>query len=173
MRLMTLNMFTASQIVALHDQSTERWHQDPGWLGPEDQTAWLRLVLFQHRANFDLWHVEDEARTPEATDAQIAGVKRRVDETNQRRNDLAEELDRTLLERLATPLRVAGADRRSAVDIGAEDLPHAAGDSAHGSAGRPRRAQYRAPGCSRRTTGGSGGLPRCVMATDAGWGQAL
>jgi hypothetical protein len=102
MRLMTLNMFTASQIVALHDQSTERWHQDPGWLGPEDQTAWLRLVLFQHRANFDLWHVEDEARTPEATDAQIAGVKRRVDETNQRRNDLAEELDRTLLERLAT-----------------------------------------------------------------------
>ena len=29
-------------------------------------------------------------------------MKRRVDETNQRRNDLAEELDRTLLEWLAT-----------------------------------------------------------------------
>ncbi len=51
----------------------------------------------QHRANFELWHIEDEARAPGASDADLAGVKRRVDSTNQRRNDLAEELDRTLL----------------------------------------------------------------------------
>jgi hypothetical protein len=33
----------------------------------------------QHRANFELWHIEDEARVPGATDAELAGVKRRVD----------------------------------------------------------------------------------------------
>src|ERR1035437_9562209 len=66
--------------------------------GPEPQTGsdsdWLGLVRRQHRANFELWHIEDEARAPGATDAELAGVKRRVDRTNQRRNDLAEELDR-------------------------------------------------------------------------------
>jgi hypothetical protein len=55
------------------------------------------LVARQHRANFDLWHIEDEARAPGANDAELAGVKRRVDRTNQLRNDLAEELDRALL----------------------------------------------------------------------------
>jgi hypothetical protein len=62
---------------------------------------WLSLVARQHRANFELWHIEDEARAPGASDAVLAGVKRRVDSTNQRRNDLAEELDRTLLAELA------------------------------------------------------------------------
>ena len=55
------------------------------------------LVARQHRANFELWHIEDEARAPGATDAELADVKRRIDSTNQRRNDLAEELDRILL----------------------------------------------------------------------------
>jgi hypothetical protein len=62
---------------------------------------WLSLVATQHRANFELWHIEDEARAPGASDAILAGVKRRVDSTNQRRNDLAEELDRDLLAELA------------------------------------------------------------------------
>jgi hypothetical protein len=58
---------------------------------------WLRLVSGQHFANFELWHIEDEARAPGATDAELAAVKRRVDPTNQRRNDLTEGLDRALL----------------------------------------------------------------------------
>ena len=58
---------------------------------------WLGLVSRQHRANFELWHIEDEARAPGATDAELADVKRRVDQTNQRRNDLTEALDRALL----------------------------------------------------------------------------
>jgi hypothetical protein len=45
-----------------------------------------------------LWHIEEEARRPGATDAELADVKRRVDATNQRRNDLAEALDRSLLQ---------------------------------------------------------------------------
>jgi hypothetical protein len=59
---------------------------------------WLARVARQHGANFDLWHIEDEARTPGATDAQLADVKRRIDRANQLRNDLAEDLDRALLE---------------------------------------------------------------------------
>ena len=93
-------MLSASAIVSLQDQLIQSWHsaQDiPG--NPADQ--WLALLACQHRANFDLWHIEDEARTPAASDAQLADVKRRIDRTNQLRNDLAEELDRTLLNWLA------------------------------------------------------------------------
>jgi hypothetical protein len=94
-------MLSADAIASLHDQLTQSWHrsQESADL-PSD--PWLGLVSRQHRANFDLWHIEDEARTPGATDARLADVKRRVDRTNQLRNDLAEELDRTLLDWLAT-----------------------------------------------------------------------
>ncbi len=70
---------------------------------------WLGRVARQHRANFDLWHIEDEARAPGATDARLADVKRRIDQTNQLRNDLAEDLDRTLLDWLA-PQRLPAED---------------------------------------------------------------
>ena len=89
-------MLSADAIVLLHDQRTHAWHQAPE-LAPEIVDPWLSLVDLQHRANFDLWHIEDEARAPEASDANLADVKRRVDRTNQRRNDLAEALDRALL----------------------------------------------------------------------------
>ncbi len=71
----------------------------PAGAGGEEKAAedWLEQVANQHRANFDLWHIEDEARAPGATDAEIAQVKRRVDKTNQLRNDLAEKLDRTVV----------------------------------------------------------------------------
>lgn len=64
----------------------------------ENLDDWMRRVALQHRANFDLWHIEDEARAPGASDADLADVKRRVDSTNQERNDLAEGLDRALLD---------------------------------------------------------------------------
>jgi hypothetical protein len=99
-------MLSADAIVALHDQRTRAWHQESGDGGDDgDETAptdWLALVARQHRANFDLWHIEDEARAPGATDAELAAIKRRVDLTNQLRNDLAEELDRALLGWLET-----------------------------------------------------------------------
>jgi hypothetical protein len=102
-------MLSAEEIVMQQDGQTRAWHLVDGTgeaavamaagKGPEEE--WLELVRLQHRANFELWHIEDEARTPDATDAELAGVKRRVDRTNQRRNDLAEELDRHLLGWLA------------------------------------------------------------------------
>jgi hypothetical protein len=95
-------MLSADAIVALHDQCTRVWHQAPADGDEAAPTDWLALVARQHRANFDLWHIEDEARAPGATDAELAAIKRRVDPTNQRRNDLAEELDRALLGWLET-----------------------------------------------------------------------
>ncbi|HEY1577723.1 MAG TPA: DUF4254 domain-containing protein [Terracidiphilus sp.] len=95
-------MLSAQGIVKLHDELTEQWHGVPQCAeDPGNSAPWLDRVARQHRANFDLWHIEDEARTPGATDAQLADVKRRIDRTNQLRNDLAEELDRTLLDWLA------------------------------------------------------------------------
>ena len=92
-------MLSAEAILKLHDQTTSTWHHPPQNAGGASETdPWLSLVSRQHRANFDLWHIEDEARTPGASDAQLADVKRRIDTTNQLRNDLAEQLDRNLLD---------------------------------------------------------------------------
>jgi len=95
-------MLSATVIVNLQDRETRAGHQpEAEALDLEPQTepaaAWLGLVGRQHRANFDLWHIEDEARATGATDTELAQVKRRVDRTNQLRNDLVEELDRALL----------------------------------------------------------------------------
>jgi hypothetical protein len=94
-------MFSAEEIVRLQDRLIEEWHADANSCEAEED-EFLGLVATQHRANFDLWHIEDEARRTGATDAEIADVKRRIDTTNQRRNDLVETIDMELLEFLAT-----------------------------------------------------------------------
>jgi len=98
-------MVSAEEIVALQDRLTCLWHEAANGReksAPENlANAWLDLVARQHRANFDLWHIEDEARAPRVSDAELAAVKRRIDQTNQLRNDLAEALDHKLLEWLA------------------------------------------------------------------------
>lgn len=93
----------------MHDQWTRAWHQQPetpredvshsdaGSAADARLAGWLRTLALHHRANFDLWHIEDEARAPGATDAELAAVKRRIDTANQLRNDLTEQLDRALI----------------------------------------------------------------------------
>jgi hypothetical protein len=100
-------MLSAEEIVGLQDEMTCRWHElpdaglnhatPPNGSDEAETPALMDLVTRQHRANFDLWHIEDEARAPGASYAELAEVKRRIDTTNQLRNDLVEELDRTLL----------------------------------------------------------------------------
>jgi len=91
-------MLSSAQIVDLQDGQTRAWHQNAQTAADDvRQAAWLIAVDRQHRANFDLWHIEDEARTPGVTDAALADVKHRIDKTNQLRNDLAEQLDIFLL----------------------------------------------------------------------------
>jgi hypothetical protein len=90
-------MVSAEQIIKLQDEETRALHGAMSDLGPAGRSGWLEAVGRQHRSNFELWHVEDEARSPGASEADLAGVKRRVDVINQLRNDLAEQLDRLLL----------------------------------------------------------------------------
>lgn len=91
-------MLSATEISELQDQRTRDWHDAITNEVMEFDVNFLTVVALQHRANFELWHIEDEARKRGATCEEIAEVKRRIDRTNQRRNDLAEELDRILWE---------------------------------------------------------------------------
>ena len=86
----------AYAVTRLQDGCTVCWHQS------EDQAVtgeFHSLVLAQHRANFDLWHEEDKARDPAATDAEMACLKHTIDRLNQGRNDLMERIDAWLLDR--------------------------------------------------------------------------
>ncbi len=94
-------MLSAAAITRLQDELVTLWHQGDGFEAPAGGDAFLDQVAMQHRANFELWHIEDEARRPDASNAELADVKRRIDATNQRRNDAVEMLDRALLEFLA------------------------------------------------------------------------
>jgi Protein of unknown function (DUF4254) len=88
-------MMDAAHIVSLQEEATRRWHEPTEM--PARASELDALVVDQHRANFDLWHEEDEARDPEATPERIVGNKRAIDRLNQRRNDLMERIDQMLL----------------------------------------------------------------------------
>lgn len=90
-------MLDAAHIVALHDQSTLHGH-DPASPAPVPSSPFDQLILDQHQANFDLWHREDAARDPDASDRTIVQVKHDIDRLNQLRNDLVEQIDLALLQ---------------------------------------------------------------------------
>ena len=103
-------MLNASHIPRLHDRATAHWHQTSAPL--QAATSPLqRLILQQHRANFDLWHREDEARAPQIEGSTMIEIKHAIDSLNQLRNDLAEQIDVALLE--AAPALVQSAPLHS------------------------------------------------------------
>ena len=90
-------MLNAPNIPLLHDHATAHWHNPTSPL--QAATAPLdKLILEQHRANFDLWHTEDQARAPQVTGEAMIAIKHSIDRLNQHRNDLVERIDVTLLE---------------------------------------------------------------------------
>ena len=99
--------FDALHLAHLQELATARWHgPDVDSPSPDGDFAnpgasnLETLLLRQHRANFDLWHSEDQARDPHASDATVAAVKRAIDRLNQHRNDLVERIDVLLLTNL-------------------------------------------------------------------------
>jgi Protein of unknown function (DUF4254) len=88
---------SAMKVTLLHDQCTIAWHRETPAVLPS-LTGLERAVTEQHLANFELWHAEDMARAPQASDHDIARTKRFIDSANQRRNDLTEQCDVLLLE---------------------------------------------------------------------------
>jgi Protein of unknown function (DUF4254) len=94
-------MLDALLIARTQDEMTTALHESEGELAIEGSADGLMAIaMAQHRANFELWHEEDKARVPKASDGEIAGVKRAIDVLNQRRNDLVEKMDVWLIERL-------------------------------------------------------------------------
>ena len=48
--------------------------------------------------NIKLWHLEDEVRRTDLPDSTIVQTKRKIDTTNQERNDLMDRVDKILLD---------------------------------------------------------------------------
>ena len=51
---------SASHITSLHDRLVTLWHLDDRAEADDANDAFLSRVARQHRANFELWHIEDE-----------------------------------------------------------------------------------------------------------------
>jgi hypothetical protein len=104
---------SSSKVTLLHDECTIAWHHETPAV-PASLTGLERVLAEQHLANFELWHAEDTARAPRASDHDLARTKRFIDEANQRRNDLTEQCDVLLLKFLSRQnLPAAGAELHS------------------------------------------------------------
>jgi hypothetical protein len=86
----------------LQDRATAEWHlavpEEAALIRPYGVDSIEGLLAAQHLANFELWHEEDKARDPKASDMVIAQVKHNIDRLNQRRHDRTEALDELLLD---------------------------------------------------------------------------
>ena len=87
---------TVERLLRLQETLVDVWHQR-GDDCEEPASGIDLLVQSQHRYNFRIWHLEDAARDPRASDEEIAQVKRAIDRLNQERNNLFEQLDMELL----------------------------------------------------------------------------
>ncbi|MCU0961727.1 MAG: DUF4254 domain-containing protein [Pirellulaceae bacterium] len=97
------------RVVGMQHAAVARWHQR-GIDNP--YRGFLALACHQCSLNYRLWHEEDRARCRQASDAQIARVKRSIDRLNQERNDWIERLDRYVAAWLNRHRVRAGADAR-------------------------------------------------------------
>ena len=93
-------MLSAIEIAILHDRWTGEWHAELPQAVNDSGNDFLQTVFANHLANFNIWHAEDEARLPEASDHRVARAKHAIDRENQRRNDFAELCDTILLDYL-------------------------------------------------------------------------
>ena len=104
-------LFSVADLVQWQDAAVAEWHADAaetearleerGWSSGPTDFGLGTAIGREHLTNVRLWHEEDEARRPDVGDPVIAGVKRRIDRLNQRRNDLIEAIDEALTSVLA------------------------------------------------------------------------
>jgi len=69
-------MIDIAQIIELQTDTVAQWHQGPIENNASDLLA---TVCTQHSFNYQLWHEEDIARSPDVSDQEIARVKRSID----------------------------------------------------------------------------------------------
>ena len=93
-------MFKASELLEKQIKEVVYWHVKAPEPDNDEVSDFPSLVSRQHYVNFELWHQEDMARDPDASDSMIAAVKRTIDVLNQLRNDMIEQMDHYLLNEL-------------------------------------------------------------------------
>ena len=93
-------MFKASELHEKQINEVVYWHVKAPEPDNDEVSDFPSLVSRQHYVNFELWHQEDMARDPDAPDSKIAAVKRTIDVLNQLRNDMIEQMDQCLLDKL-------------------------------------------------------------------------
>lgn len=94
-----MNQFLARALkgkVKLKDEKVKLYKQPKA----EEKISGTLGVLVERlcQKNIQLWHLEDEARRSDVSDAYIGRIKRKIDIANQSRNDLIDRIDE-LLER--------------------------------------------------------------------------
>ncbi len=105
-------MIDVNEIIQLHVSTVADWHREPM---ENRYDGLLGLICQQHQFNYQLWHQEDIARSPNVSDSEIANVKRAIDRLNQLRNDWIERVDDWLTRYLEEHniIAVAGAPQNS------------------------------------------------------------
>jgi len=82
--------------VKLKDEKVKLYRQSK--VGEKISGTLGALVDSLCQKNMQLWHLEDEARRSDVSDAYIGKIKRKIDIANLSRNDLIDRIDK-LLER--------------------------------------------------------------------------
>ncbi|MCG8653117.1 MAG: DUF4254 domain-containing protein [Pirellulales bacterium] len=95
---MATNLPSVGELTQLQIDTVALWHREPI---SNPYKGFKELVCRQHEFNYRLWHEEDRARSPAASDQEIADVKRAIDKLNQQRNDMIEKVDDALTEMLS------------------------------------------------------------------------
>jgi hypothetical protein len=95
-------MVNPTAISALQADLTRLWHDSPAAPISVDQEP-ARLAGENHRRNFDLWHVEDEARRDDLGAEHVYRAKRAIDRLNQERNDFIQRMDEWFVHHLRPP----------------------------------------------------------------------
>lgn len=90
------DQLTLSALPESFDRCLTYWHSDPSDFRLSDLEINPTALLLAYK-NYLLWHEEDKARRTDVSESVIAGVKRRIDQLNQQRNDLIEQLDSEIL----------------------------------------------------------------------------
>ena len=90
----------SQQIINMQSTMVKMLHDPSPSLPIPPENPLLLAIYSNMDANFQLWHLEDEARRTDVPDVQIAALKRKIDAENQRRNNQIEEIDDTLQKQL-------------------------------------------------------------------------